>query len=222
MTSRRSSGDGTATIRRGDRAAIVGRTGSGKSVLLRHLLSGYSRAVLLDPKGRAAMDGWPVVYGSGELVKRWPAEPRVVCRPGAGEDRRAWLDRVCWHVYRHGETALGIDEVVGVVDANRRSAGFDACMTQGRELGITGLTCTQRPRGVPPTILSEADHVFVFALNREDDRKAVAETIGPYPPPVAGTFRFVYWSPALTDPIESAPLQVRPVHRGEAGPPTGS
>lgn len=209
-----------ATIRRGDRAAIVGRTGSGKSVMLRHLLTRYSRAVLVDPKGRASMPGWPVVYGSAEFRKRWPAEPRIVVRPGAGEERRAWLDAVCWHVYRHGETALGIDEVVGVVDASRRSPGFDACQTQGRELGITMLTCTQRPRGVPPTILSEADHLFIFALNREDDRKAIAETCGPYPTPSSGTYRFVYWSPAVDSPIECAPLPVR-ADRGDPTPLPG-
>lgn len=213
--------DPQATIRRGDRAAIVGRTGSGKSVLLRHLLAGYSRAVLVDPKGRAVMDGWPVVYGSADFVRRFPLEPRLVVRPGAGEDRLAWLDRVCWHVYRHGETALGVDEVIGVVSSSRRSSGFDACMTQGRELGVTGLVCTQRPRGVPPTILSEADHLFVFALNRDDDRKAVAETCGPYPNPPAGTFRFVYWAPVVDGPIECAPLNVRP-NRGEPAPTAGS
>lgn len=209
-----------AIIRRGDRAAIVGRTGSGKSVLLRHLLASYSRAVLIDPKGRASMAGWGTAYGSVDFMRRWPAEPRIVVRPGPGEDRRAWLDRCCWHVYRHGETALGVDEVIGVVDANRRAAGFDAVLTQGRELGITALVCTQRPRGVPPTILSEADHLFVFALNREDDRKAVAETCGPYPTPASGTYRFAYWSPTLDKPLECAPLPVR-TDRGVPAPDTG-
>lgn len=209
-----------AIIRRGDRAAIVGRTGSGKSVLLRHLLGNYSRAVLVDPKGRATMPGWPIFYGSPAFLRAWPDTPRAIVRPGAGEDRRSWLDRVAWHVYRHGETALGVDEVIGVVDANRRSAGLDAVLTQGRELGITALVCTQRPRGVPPTILSEADHLFVFALNRDDDRKAVAETCGPYPTPPSGSYRFAYWSPTLDTPIECAPLPVRP-DRGVPAPNEG-
>lgn len=211
---------GPATIRRGDRAAIVGRTGSGKSVLLRHLLGSYSRAVLVDGKGRATMPGWPIVYGVRAFVAAWPAAPRIIVRPGPGEDRRDWLDRVCWHVYRHGETALGVDEVVGIVTANRSAPGFDAVLTQGRELGITALVCTQRPRGVPPTILSEADHVFAFALNREDDRRAVAETIGPHPSPPAGTFRFVYWCPELDRAIECAALPVR-ADRGDPAPPAG-
>ena len=128
---------------------------------------------------------------------------------------------MCWHIYRYGETAVGVDEVVGVVNANKSAPGFDALLTQGRELGITALVCTQRPRGVPPTILSEADHLFVFALNRDDDRKAVAESCGPYPSPADGSHRFVYWAPALDRAIECAPLTVRP-SRGAPVPPDGS
>jgi phage tail protein X len=212
---------GEATIRRGDRAAIVGRTGSGKSVMLRWLLARYSRAVLVDPKGRAVMDGWPVHYGVAAFRGAWPATPRVIVRPGAGENRRDWLDAVCWHIYRHGETALGVDEVIGVVDANRAAAGFDAVLTQGRELGITALVCTQRPSRIPPTIVSEADHLFVFTLNLADDRRRVSETIGPYASPADRSFRYVYWSGSVDRPIECAPLTVRPVNRGEAGSTPG-
>ena len=211
----RGDGSGEARILRGQRVAIVGKTGSGKSVALRSLLGGYSRAVLVDPKGRASMDGWPVAYGSADFLRRWPAEPRLIVRLGPGEDRRGWLDRIAWHVYRHGETAFGVDEVVGVVSPYKPSAGFDAVQTQGRELGITAIVCTQRPKGVPPTILSEADHLLVFALNRRDDRRAIEDTIGPYPPPPDGTYRYVYWAPALDKPIECAPLPLR----GDRGAP---
>ena len=176
--------------------------------MLRHLLRGYSRAVLVDPKGRAVMDGWPTVYGVAAFRAAWPASPRVVARTGPGEDRRAWLDAVAWHVYRHGETAFGLDEVAGVVDASRGSRGLDAVLMQGRELGITAIVCSQRPRRIPPAIISEADHVIAFALAKADDRKAIAEVIGDYRSPPDRSFRFVYWSGDLTAPIESRPLVI--------------
>lgn len=195
-----------ARIGRGDRVTVFGKTGSGKSTLVRQLLRSYSRAVLVDPKGRASVDDWPVVYGSEAFLRAWPATPRIIVRPGPGEDRRKWIDRLMWHVWSTGETAVCVDETIGVVDANRGSAGLDAVWSQGRELGITAYVCTQRPSKVPPVIVSEAEHVFVFRLNRPDDRETVADTIGPYRPP-AERFAFVYWSEHLTAAVDCPPLR---------------
>jgi energy-coupling factor transporter ATP-binding protein EcfA2 len=206
VTSRRDPGDGLARIARGDRVVVLGRTGSGKSVFLRAMLARYSRAVLSDPKGRAVIDGWPIVYGLRAFRSAWPAAPRVVARPGPAEDRVAWFDGLCRWVYANGETALGVDEIIGLASSTRPSIGFDMVLTQGRELGITTYTCTQRPKRIPSTILSETDHVVVFTLQRLDDREAVAEVIGDYGNPVFGTFRFVYWSGRLTNAIESRPI----------------
>lgn len=198
-------GDVPARIRRGDRVTIVGRTGSGKSVLARTLLRAYSRAVLVDPKGRATLDDWPIVYGSEAFVASWPGSPRIIVRLGAGEDRRKWLDAIAWHVFRHGETALNLDDTMGVVSANQGAPGLEACLGQGREIGITGIVCTQRPTRVPPAIMSEADHVFVFTLNRRDDRDTVSETIGDYSGP-AVWHGFVYWHGDLTQAVDCRPL----------------
>lgn len=182
-------------------------------MLLRHLLAHYSRAVLVDPKGRAVMDGWPILAGSGAFTRAWPATPRAVVRLGPGEDRRGWLDAIAWHVYRHGESAFALDETRGLVDSNRRSLGLDAILTQGRELGITALVCTQRPVRIPPELISEADRFAVFSLQRADDVAAIAEVIGDYPQPRFGTFRYAYWDAALDRPIECAALETSAVPR---------
>lgn len=201
---------GEVVIARGDRVTIIGRTGSGKSVALRYFLQGYSRGVLVDPKGRASMPGWPVVYGSAAFVKAWPAtSPHVVARLGPGEDRRAWFDAVCWHIYRVGEAGVGIDEVAGVTSSSKPSTGLDVLLMQGRELGLTVYVCTQRPLRIPPTLLSEVDHILVYTLQRRDDVEAVADVIGDYRSPPHGSYRFVYWAGDLTAPIESAPLPLR-------------
>lgn len=195
-----------ARIGRGDRVTVFGKTGSGKSTLVRQLLRGYSRAVLVDPKGRATLDDWPIVYGAEAFVRAWPATPRIIARVGPGEDRRKWIDRVMWHVWATGETAVALDETIGVVDANRGSSGVDAVWSQGRELGITAYVCTQRPSKIPPVIISEAEHVFVFRLNRRDDRELVADTIGPYNAS-PGPFAFTYWSERLTGAVDCPPLR---------------
>lgn len=202
----RSRADGIdARIKRGDRVTIVGRTGSGKSVLARTLLGSFSRAVLVDPKGRATLADWPIVYGSAAFQKAWPVTPRIIVRPGAGEDRRRWLDAIAWHVFRTGETAFNLDDTMGVVSANQSAPGLEAILGQGRELGITGIVCTQRPTRIPPAIMSEADHIFVFTLNKRDDRETVSETIGDYSGP-AVWHGFVYWTGDLTAAVDCRPL----------------
>jgi hypothetical protein len=169
------------------------------------LLRSYSRAILVDPKGRAILDDWPIVYGSAELVRAWPTTPRIIVRPGAGEDRRHWLDAIAWHAFRHGETAFNLDDTLGVVSANQSAPGLDAVLGQGREIGITGIVCSQRPSKIPPAILSECDHVFAFTLNLERDRETVAATIGDYSGP-ATWHGFVYWHGSLTNAVDCRPL----------------
>lgn len=175
--------------------------------MMRHLLRGYSRAVLADPKGRAHMEGWPVVYGVAAFRAAWPAKlSRVVARPAAGEDRRAWLDEVARIVYYTGEAALAVDEVLGIATAARPLVWLEAVLTQGRELGITTIVCSQRPRRIQTTIVSEADHVIAFYLNRRDDREEVADVVGDYANPPYKTFRYVYWTGSLDTAVECAPL----------------
>jgi len=145
------------------------------------------------------------VYGSAALVKAWPASPRLIVRPGPGEDRHKWLDAIAWHAFHHGETAFCLDDTMGVVTANRSAPGLDAVLGQGREIGITGIVCTQRPSKIPPAITSEADHFFVFTLNRADDRETVSEVIGDYRGP-AVWHGFVYWTGALTNAVDCRPL----------------
>lgn len=195
-------------LRRGERVTIIGKTGSGKSVALRWILAAYPRVILADPKGRARLGDAPVVYGLEALRRTWPASPRVVARPGPAEDRAAWLDGVCRLAYTAGELALGVDEVVGIASSSRPVRWLDAVLTQGRELGITAVVCTQRPKRIPPTLLSEADHLLVYRLARQDDRDAVEDVIGPYAPATA-RHGFVYWTGELEAAAVCDPLPYR-------------
>lgn len=187
---------------------IVGRNGSGKSVALRWIMARASRAILADPKGRAHIDGWPTIYGLPALRKAWPTQPCVVARPAPLEDRAEWLDGLCRLAYYGQELILGIDEIVGIASANRPIRWLDAVQTQGRELGITTLICSQRPVGIPMTLRSEAEHVLVFSLNLDEDRDAVAKIIGPYVDPGFRTYRPVYWGGGLDRPVECAAIEL--------------
>jgi hypothetical protein len=161
---------------------------------------------MLDPKRRADFGGWAIVEGAEQLRRAWPRDTqRAIARPALLEPEPAWLDACCRHAYYVGATAVGVDELAGIATASRPVRWLDVLLTRGRESGITTYVCSQRPQRIPSTVLSEAEHVFVFALNLAADRDRVAEVIGPYPEP-SRRHGFVYWRPGLTAGVETLPI----------------
>lgn len=200
-------------IEPGARVAILGRSGSGKSVLLRQLLAPYHRAILLDPKRRADFGGWAIVEGARDLRRDWPRHhARVIARPSLADTERDWLDACATLAYYGGSLALGVDELAGIVTEQRSVRGLDICLQRGRDPGpqgpVTTIVASQRPKRIPVNVLTEADHLFAFDLNHPDDRKLIADVTGHYDRPRV-RHGFWYWSPELDGPIECAPLAIR-------------
>lgn len=141
------------------------------------------------------MNGWPTGW------------PRVIGRPSLLEDERTWLDTCCRRVYQVGSCVVAIDELAGIASAGQPIRWLDTLQTRGRELGITTVIVSQRPRRIPATVLSEAEHVFVFGLNTPADRDYIADTIGGYQQP-RSEHGFLYWRPDMAAPVELAPLDL--------------
>lgn len=197
---------GPATINPGDRVAIIGRSGTGKSVLLRSLMSRYSTAVLLDPKRTADFGGWAHLEGARDFGRDWPRHhPRAIARPGLLEDERTWADAVCRRIYTVGRCAAGLDELPAGVSESRPLVWLDVLLKRGRELGITTYVATQRPRRIPLDVIAQAEHVFVFDLNNPSDVAFMADTLGAYDHPRT-PHGFWYWRPGLTGARECRPL----------------
>lgn len=193
---------GLAPIAPGDRVAIIGRSGTGKSVLLRAIMSRYSTAILLDPKRTADFGGWAHVEGAHALARDWPRHvARAIARPALLEDERAWADDVCRHVYRVTRCAAGLDELPAGVSESRPLVWLDVLLKRGRELGITTLVATQRPRRVPLDVIAQAQHVFAFDVNAPADVAYLRDTLGAYDHP-RDPHGFWYWRPGLTAAIE--------------------
>jgi len=176
--------------------------------------------VIVDPKARLTLTGWPVVVGGAAFGRAYPRQARLIWRPSPGlptkaprgrPSQRTEFDAVCAAIFRTGETALYVDEVMILADANDQPPAFNAILTMGRELGIPTWCATQRPTRIPPTVISEAEHVIVFALHRAKDRETVADNIGADVGIPRHRHGYLYWSPSLTGPVECAPLE-----RGQA------
>lgn len=208
-------GPGGARIGAGDRVTLIGKTGSGKTTLALHYVSRYARVVIVDPKARLVLAGWPIVVGARAFEAAYPKHPRLVWRPAptlpikaprGRPSQRTEFNDVCARIFKTGNTALYVDEVMLLADANDQPIAFNAILTMGRELRIPTWCATQRPSRIPPTVISEAEHVIVFALHRSKDRETVADNIGADVGIPKHRHGYLYWSPALTAPIECAPL----------------
>jgi DNA helicase HerA-like ATPase len=163
-----------------ERAAIVGRTNSGKTTLAKMLCGGYRSLVVIDPKWRFELPRTIVVVGSAsEFAQVYPQRStRVVYRPDPEDQDHADVDTVIRRVLHYGRTALLIDEAMEYATVGRIMPAYKRAITQGRELYVPVMSCTQRPIGVHNVILSEAEHLFAFDLQLDGDREKLVAANG--------------------------------------------
>ena len=160
-----------------DRAVFVGQTGSGKTTLAEYVCRARPYVVALDPKGLLRWRGYRVHTTLASLTAD-PA-PRLIYRPVYEElqDLDA-VDRFFEWIYRRQQTTVYVDELYAIAKGDTFPYHFGACLTRGRELGIEVFTATQRPSRIPGVVLSESEHLYVFALKLPRDREKVSELTG--------------------------------------------
>lgn len=162
------------------RTLIVGRTQSGKTTLVRLLVSGYSSLVVIDHKRRFELPRTVVVENSPALFRQaWPQRARrVIYRPDPYAKRGADVAEVLARVIAYGRTALVVDEATNLCTQGWILPEYRRTITEGAALLIPVYSVTQRPIGVHNVLLTEADDVFVFDLAGAGDRDKVASFFG--------------------------------------------
>jgi DNA helicase HerA-like ATPase len=169
-----------------ERAFVCGRTGTGKSYLARRWIRGWRSGIAVDHKhdGIPAVDmpGWEVVVGFRSALALWgPAHPRLIVRPVHGDlhpvDDSAY-DELAERVLMAGWTGWYDDEVANVAGVGRITRGLSRLQGEGRSRSCPVVVATQRPIGVHNKLLSEADHLVVFALQLKGDREKLAAFAG--------------------------------------------
>jgi hypothetical protein len=185
-----------------DRAVFFGQSGSGKTTLERNLattsLAGqqWPLVVLYDTKGlREPWNGYVTYTRMRDLPRHANrGERRIIYKPNLEEMPE--VNPVAAEIffkwcYQHKKGMLVIcDEVTSVVHGASIPFWLFACLTKGREKGIAVWVGSQRPALVPLVAFSEANCLFTFRLQMDEDRKRVAKMVGMHDSDALSTLPF--------------------------------
>lgn len=189
-------------IKSSERVSILGATGSGKTVLARHLIQGLRRIVVIDPKHTfkpPARDFMP-----GSRLPLFRRDFRIIYRPRPDDDIP--MASLLYEIWNRGNTVIYVDELATISDMYPATTQELANISRtGRERGVGVWASMQRPRFVPRVFLTESEIWFVFRLRSLDDRRYVAgftgeETLDQLPP-------FSFWS-VRPDEAQARPLKL--------------
>lgn len=171
----------TVDWKQGEHVSVFGRTGSGKTFMTTDLLNirnGYiiafgvkkedeSLDYLIKKEGFQRITSWPP-KPEQEGQKRFILWPHIekpddidACRPIFAEA----LDKI----YSQGGWTIYLDEVRYMSQRLKLAQPLSDIWILGRSSHLTLVGCTQRPTWVPLEMLTQASHVFLFAVNGQDD-----------------------------------------------------
>jgi len=164
------------------RTAIIGRTGSGKTQFgvwyLGKMINGPWREMpvtIFDFKRAKLLGKLPAKQI--DINKPPPKKPGLyITRPEPVTDDKAVIVYLT-KLYENTGHGLYFDEAYELGPRNR---GYRRLLTQGRELEIPMIYCTQRPVNCDRYALSEADYMAIFQLRIEDDRKTIENMVPTY------------------------------------------
>jgi DNA helicase HerA-like ATPase len=159
--------------REGYHTSILGTTGSGKSTLGAYLIAKspfhLRPQFVIDFKGEDIFASLSRIREIG-IYESLPTQPGLYIvrpRPDQQDEVEAWLEKL----WTNGRAGLYIDE--GYLMPDKK--WLRNVLAQGRSIGITVITTSQRPVDVSRSVFTEAAYVSVFRLNDKKDKQRVGE-----------------------------------------------
>lgn len=156
---------------------IVGMTGSGKTFFAEKILAWRKYVIVYDLKGRIKWPGYVTCHSLESLMEC--EQPKIIFKPPLtfSKDKEQVEEFFQW-VYDRGNCTLYVDELMTTCFKGQISFWLLAILTRGRELGVSLISSTQRPKQIPVTVFTEAEHWIIFRLQAYGDAKRIEENFG--------------------------------------------
>lgn len=165
----------------GEHLTVLGPTGVGKSTLHQAVLPRRACVVVFGTKvadptlDRYLAQGYHRIY-------RWPPPPwmdRVILWPRLKSREslrqlRPIFAEAMESIFVQKRWTVVFDELNYICQTLGLEAAVKDFMHQGRSLGLTIVSGTQRPAWVPPITYSSASHAFVWRTGDDDDARKLA------------------------------------------------
>jgi ABC-type dipeptide/oligopeptide/nickel transport system ATPase component len=164
-----------------ERAAIIGQTGTGKSVLATQLLlaSKCKRIAIIDPKGMFDFGDIEVVSNPARIIRG--KLDRFIFRPKAENLRDlSGYDAVYKYCYDKGDFFVYTDDIIGIMSRTQYPHYLQVCYQMGRAKRVAMLSAFQRPAWVPLFLCSESSKFFLFHLTVKTDIQRVQQFVSDY------------------------------------------
>lgn len=123
---------------------------------------------LIRSDGYKKLREWPPQHG----VKRVVLWPDISKRELMPNQRRVFVEAID-EIYASGGWCVYADELSYLSNQLKIKQPLEALWQQGRSIGISFVSSTQRPRWVPLSAYTQATHIFFWRQNDERDLKTI-------------------------------------------------
>lgn len=174
--------------RQGEHLAAIAPTGAGKTTLFTELVPYRRYNMFFGTKLRDKTYNHLLRQGfrrvqSIDDVRNW--DNKVLLWPDAGKTisetifkQRATFLRALDVIAKQGGWSLWVDEAKYLSEFLKLKTELTFALEQLRSIDSTVISGAQRPSYIPPSVLSNSTHVFLWKTTHDDDAKRLADIGG--------------------------------------------